>query len=70
VVDRGEIPRGARTADQVTAVATWASPQEILSPGQSKKFETAFAPLTQTDRELMATQSAQLSALAAAKILK
>lgn len=70
VVDRGETPQGARTADQVVAVATWESPQEILSSGQSKKFEISLAPLTQNDRELMATQSAQLSALAAAKLLK
>ena len=70
VVDRGEVPEGARTSDQVVAVATWSSPQEILSSGQSKKFETAFIPLTQNDRDLMASQSAQLSALAAAKILK
>lgn len=70
VVDRGEIPQGARTADQVVAVATWESPQEILAAGQSKKLETTLSPLTQSDRRLMATQSAQLSALAAAKILK
>ena len=70
VVDSGEIPQGARTADRVVAVATWESPQEILSSGQSKRFETAFSPLTQNDRDLMATQSAQLSALAAAKLLK
>ena len=70
VVDSGEIPQGSRTADRVVAVATWESPQEILSSGQSKKFETAFSPLTQNDRDLMATQSAQLSALAAAKLLK
>lgn len=70
VVDRGIVPQGARTADQVVAVATWESPQEILSSGQSKKLETFLSPLTQSDRQLMATQSAQLSALAAAKILK
>lgn len=70
VVDSGEIPQGARTADQVVAVATWASPQEILASGQSKKLETTLTPLTQNDRELMATSSAQLSALAAAKLLK
>ncbi len=70
VVDRGAVPQGARTADQVVAIATWDSPQEILSSGQSKKFETAFSPLTQSDRALMATQSAQLSAAAAAKLLK
>ena len=70
VVDRGEIPEGARTGDQVVGVATWTSPQEILVAGQGKKLETSFFPLTQSDRELMATMSAQLSALAAAKLLK
>lgn len=70
VVDRGEVPQGARISDQVVAVATWESPQEILAAGQSKKLETSLSPLTQSDRQLMATSSAQLSALAAAKILK
>lgn len=55
--------------DQIVALSTWQAAQEILAPGQTKTFETELMPLTAIDRDLMASGSAELSALGAGKPL-
>lgn len=61
VVDQGQIPAGAKTSDEVVAVNTWQSGQEVLNPGQRRPLEATLLPLSNRDSQLIATMSAQLS---------
>lgn len=64
VVQLPEVPEGAKTRDEVVAVSTWRSQQEVLFPSQKRSFAAQLFPLTLEDEQKMVTQSVELSAVA------
>lgn len=70
VVTAAEAPPGAKTKDQVVAVGSWLSAQEVLGLSQSREFETVLTPLTIHDKELMESGQVGLSAIAGGTVIE